>query len=358
MSTDTSPASYPKLFAWFSGDAPDTAQIAHELALMAKSSDLARLLTGLRLHGETDHFCEALQTAFPKLNLASPDFSSPQGALGVLAQARLKTVGMACLATLGEPEHIFNPKLFTSDATGLLYDNVPVFCVVGAKRERVFRSGRQMLYIVSPDHDLKGWLQWKNSDMDVRSICGVTPDDHASGYNAVDATGSLTWECSYGKFDTAVELLNTIAKSEAFGKVDWGQSYCTAGWVSSLMPSLTTSGDFRVPGKTLTIGQNVHTPPAIGSAWIKDVGGDCTQAYFPVDWTDGVRTVLLPRTATDTKFQNIQTFCAILSKKFSPQQNTSKQERTARFTYLIAQHPDAEQILGQMFANFGDYYTK
>lgn len=359
MSTHTPPASYPQLHSWFTGGEPDTAEIANELARMAMSPDFARFVTNLRLRGESDHFREALQTAFPQLNLASPDFSSHQGKLNVLAQAGLKDVGAFCLTTLGEPEGVFTPKLFTWNPTGLFYDKVPVFCTVAGKRERLFASGKGKLYITGPDHDLKGWLQQKNSDVDVQSIHGVTPDNHASGYNALDAAGGPTWECSYGQFNTAVELLRAIAKSEAFGKVVWAPSYCPPGWVSSLMPSLTTLGTIRVPGKTMTIGQNVHEPPAIGSAWIKGVNGDCKQADFPKEWTDGVKAVLLPRAVAHTDFQNILTFCPILVQGgFKAEQNTSDQERTKRFTYLIAQRKSAGPILKKMFIDFTKYYTQ
>ncbi|BFV60665.1 hypothetical protein KCMC57_up57690 [Kitasatospora sp. CMC57] len=362
MSTHVPPAPYPYLLGWFTAGAPDAAQLADELNVMAQGPHFARLLTALRLHGELDHFRTALLMTFPQLDLAAPEFVPIQQPLTALASAGLKAVGVSCLTAiaLGGPEPAFNPALFTSTATGLCYDNVPVFGTVGGVRHRVFVSGKGKLYIVSADHDLKGWLQRANSDLAVTGIHSVAPDDYESGYNALEAVGNLTWDCSYGEFDTPEHLLQAISKSEAFGKVAWGASSCHAGWLSSLMPTLATWGDIRIPGGvTVTIGQNVHTAAAIGSAWIKDmVGIDCPQSLFPPEWEAGVRTTLLPRAAASTDLVAVTTFCNFLKQNgFKRVDKAPLAERNKRITFLIAKRP-ADKATLRALPNINLYYSK
>lgn len=361
MSTHTPPVPYPHLLGWFTGSTPDTAQITAELVAMAQREDFARLLSALRLHDEIGSFHSALQVAFPKLDLAAPHFPKSQHALGALASGQLKSVGASCLTAiaLGTHEESFDTAHFTWNDTGLLYKDVPVFATVSGHRERVFVAGGGMLHITSNDHVLKGWLQRLGSDVTVQEIHGVAPDDHASGYNALEATDNLTWECSYGEFDTPEHLIQAITKSDAFGQIAWGGSYCTAGWVSSLMPTLSTRGTIRIPGTTVTIGQNVHSPTAVGSAWIEGMAGiDCKQDKFPKAWVDGVKAVLCPHAATNANHQNIVMFCTFLKQKpFVGKPKATQAEREERIAYLIAKYPQHKQTL-RTLPNIEAYYPK
>ncbi|MFB7946421.1 hypothetical protein ACFC6L_16060 [Kitasatospora phosalacinea] len=362
MSTHTPPTPYPHLLGWFTAGAPDTARLADELDTMAQGPDYARLLTALRLHGELAHFRAALLVAFPQLDLAVPQFVPSQQPLAPLADAGLKEVGASCLTAiaLGEPEPPFDPARFTTTATGLCYDKVPVFATVSGERHRVLVSGKGNLHITSADHDLKGWLQRAKSDLVVADVHGVAPDDHESGYNALEADDNLTWDCSYGEFDTPRHLLQAIAKSEAFGKVAWGASSCHAGWVSSLMPTLATWGTFRLPKLTVTIGQNVHSDTVIGSAWIKDmVGIDCVQALFPPEWEAGVRSTLLPRAAASAELATVAKFCTYLKQnKFKPLNKAKPAERNDRISFLLANRPAADRAALRALPNIDAYYGK
>ncbi|MFI5534090.1 hypothetical protein ACIA8O_36690 [Kitasatospora sp. NPDC051853] len=361
MSTHVPPAPYPHLLGWFTAGAPDAALLAEELDAMAQGPDLARLLTALRLHGELDHFRTALLVSFPQLDLAAPQFIPSQQPLTALASAGLKAVGVSCLTAiaLGAPEPAFDPALFTWTVAGLCYDKVPVFGTVGGERRRVFVSGQGKLYVVTPDHDLKGWLQRAGSDLAVTDVHGVAPDDHESGYNALESVGNLTWECSFGEFDTPEHLLQAIAKSEAFAKVAWGTSSCHAGWVSSLMPTLATWGTFRIPNATVTIGQNVHTATVIGSAWIKDMtGADCPQELFPQAWEAGVRATLLPRAVASADLAAVTMFCNFLKQnKFKPLKKAPAPERNNRISFLLTQRP-ADRATLRALPNIAVYYDK
>ncbi|MGW4650111.1 hypothetical protein [Kitasatospora sp. NPDC004289] len=360
MSTHTPPAPYPYLLGWFTAGAPDAALLAEELELMAQGPHYERLLTALRLHDELDHFRAALLVAFPELDLAVPQFLASQQPLAALASPGLKAVGVACLTAiaLGLPEPAFDPKLFTSTEAGLFYDKVPVFGTVDGDRRRVFVSAKGKLYVVSDDHDLKGWLQRAKTDLAVKDILGVAPDPHESGYNALEAVGKVTWDVSHGDFSTPVLLLQAIAKSEAFAKVAWGAPTCHSGWVASLMPTLVTWGTIRTPGKTLTIGQNVHSAALIGSAWIKGLtGADCKQAQFPPHWADGVRATLLPQAAASTDLTTVAVFCTYLKQKnFKPAGQAPKAEREKRIAFLIANRSVAEKEALRKLPNIDAYY--
>ncbi|MER5583745.1 hypothetical protein ABT090_19215 [Streptomyces asoensis] len=359
MSVHTSAPPYPHLLAWFTAGTPDTAAITRELTAMAEHGHLTRLLTALRLHGEIAAFRSALQVAFPQLDLAAPKFQDPRQNLQVLNGDGLKTVGAACLAAIGNgtPEPAFDAKLLTSDDNGLFYAGVPVFATVDGVRRRVFVSGGK-IHITSADHVLKGWLQRQDADVTVQQIHGVEPDAQESGYNALEAAGNLVWTCSFGKLDTPVDIIRAIARSDAFGEINWGVSYCTAAWVSSLMPTLSTKGTVRLPGGTVTIGQNVHSGVVMGSAWVQGMDKlDCKQAQFPQAWSLGVTGVLCARAAQHAELKTITTFCGYLKAKFASQDQAPKAELERRIEYLVTAYPQQKEALRRL-PKIQEYYSR
>ncbi|MEU5769640.1 hypothetical protein ABZ782_27355 [Streptomyces asoensis] len=359
MSVHTSAPPYPHLLAWFTSGTPDTGAITQELAAMAKHGNLPRLLTALRLHGEIGAFRSALQVAFPQLDLAAPQFPEPRQNLQVLNGDGLKKVGAACLTAIGNgtPEPAFDAQLFTSNAGGLFYAGVPVFATVDGDRQRVFVSGGK-IHITSADHVLKGWLQHQDADVTVQQIHGVEPDAQESGYNALESAGNLVWTCSFGELDTPVGIIRAIARSEAFGEIKWGASYCTAAWVSSLMPTLSTKGTVRLPKGTTTIGQNVHSGVVMGSAWVQGMdNADCKQAQFPQQWSLGVTSVLCPRAAQSADLKTITAFCGYLKVKFAGQDQAPKAELQKRIGYLLTTYPQHKEALRSL-PKIQEYYAQ
>lgn len=354
MSTHTPPVPYPHLLAWLSGQAPDTPAIAGELATMAQRGHFARLVTTLRLHGELAAFRAALLVVFPHLDPAAPQFPAPQGTLGVLAGGKLTDVATACLAeiALGQPEPAYDQANFATSPTGLLYRGVPVFVTVDGTRTRLFAAANGTLYITGAGHPLKGWLRRQDADVTLQAVHSVAPDTVASGYNALSSADTLTWPCSYGKFGTPKEVIDTVVRSEAFDAIAWTAPYCTVGWVASLMPTLSTKGVLQLPGgKSLTIGQNVHSSTIVGSAWIVDMANvDCRPGAFPAAWTNKVKAVLCPRAAGNGTLTTIRLFCDRLKVKYSGDdaQNVSEQELRERIAYLITTFPDDKEKLRKL----------
>ncbi|MFJ9564966.1 hypothetical protein ACIRQQ_33650 [Streptomyces fuscichromogenes] len=350
MSVQTSAPPYPQLLGWFTGGKPVTAGITVELGTMAKKGDLTRLLTALRLHDQIGSFHEALQLAFPKLDLAAPQFPETHQELPVLKNERLKTVGTKCLNAIasGEPEPLFSVKLFKQVGTELFYDDVPVFAMVAQDRKRVHVTD-DTIHITSTDHDLNVWLQWKNADVKIHQIYGVEPDRRASGYNVLTSPGGLVWTCLDEELKTPEAVIRAIDKSKAFSKIKWGRSFCTSGWVSSLMPTLGTKGTFRLPAGEVTIGQNVHSDTVIGSAWIESLKNmDCKQKDFPLTWKADVKALLCPLTNGHADFQTIKKFCGYLETKFNNQDEAPTAELKKRITYLITNYPLEKETLQKL----------
>lgn len=360
-------APYPYLLEWFSGGQPETKEIAAELDLMAHGEDFKRLLTALRLHGEIDNFISALKMAFEDLDLADPRFQQSDFTLDVLTSEDLKTVGVACLTAiaLGQSEEDFATELFTWNTEGLSYKEVAVFATVAGTdgknlRERVFVSSERMLYITSKEHSLKGWLRRGDHDVEVKQIHGVAPDEKESGYNALEAAENVVWECSHGDLKTGVGVIQAIAKSEAFAQIAWyDSSYCTAGWVASLTPTLTTRGLFKIPGKEVEIAQNVHSTAAMGSAWVNDMQGSCNPKNFPPKWAVHVGPVLFLRAKGHHDFRNITTFCALLKqggfKKLVPENPVGDPRLKQRIDYLIGKSSGNKEILHKL-PKIAEYY--
>ncbi|MEU3459824.1 hypothetical protein ABZ721_07665 [Streptomyces sp. NPDC006733] len=358
MSTHT-PPTYPNVLNWFKGGPPDTADIASDLTDMTKGADYQRLVSHLRLHGELGAFESALRVAFPQFTAGAPAFPMPKANLMALDRATLKAAGVSCLSaiSLGTPEP-FNAKYFTWNGGSLCYQDVPVFCTVGGVRKRVLVGSGDKLYVAAADSPLKGWLRRGTNDVTVAQIGGVQPDGQESGYNAVNADSSVNWLCSFGDLTTPKGLIDAISKSEVFGSIVWIAPYVTAGWVASLMPTLSFRGTIAVPGGTLTVGQNVHSPTVVGSAWVEGFAGlDCKQADFPVYWKDSVVALLCPKTTTHADFQHTVVFCDYLkAQKCSPVGNQgTKAELERRLRLIIGADPSYKAVLIAL-PNIQKYY--
>lgn len=363
MSTQTPPMPYPNLLNWFKGSAPDTADIAAELTEMSASGAYQHLLTQLRLHGELSSFQSALQVAFPQFTVAAPQFPLPRKNLPTLDRATLQAAGVSCLIALslgGAPE-AFSAKHFSWKGGSLCYQEVPVFATVLGKRERLLVGSGDRLYVAGPDHPLKGWVQRAGKDVTLQEITAVLPDDHESGYNAVNAEHTVIWQCSFGDLTTPKGLIDAISKSEVFGQIQWIPPYCTAGWVASLMPTLSSRGTIAIPGGgQAVIGQNVHSTQVVGSAWLEGVTNvDCKQADFPAYWTAGVVATLCPHAGTHPDFRNIVVFCDLLKQKsYKPVgAKGTRAELVSRITFLVGAHKTYRALLLGL-PNIGDYYKE
>ncbi|MDF9813423.1 hypothetical protein [Streptomyces sp. SPB162] len=363
MSTHPAPMSYPNLLNWFKGGPPDTADIAAELTDMSQGGDYRRLVSYLRLHGELSFFLSAMQVAYPQFIVANPKFPLPQRNLATLDRETLKAAGASCLTaiSLGGAQEAFNAKFFSwSDGSSLCYQGIPVFATVSGHRERLLVGPGDKLYIAAPDHPLKGWVQRGGNDVTVQEIVDVLPDDQESGYNAVNAEHTVNWQCSFGDLTTPKGLILAVSKSEAFGQIQWIAPYCVAGWVASLMPTLSSRGTIRIPGGQAEIGQNVHSTAQVGSAWLKGVDDiDCKRAEFPPYWTTNVIATLCPHAGTQPHFQHIVVFCNLLTTNgFKPvgTQGT-KAELAKRITFLIGAKPTYKAALLTL-PKIGVYYEE
>ncbi|MFE9408622.1 hypothetical protein ACFYN0_07490 [Streptomyces sp. NPDC006704] len=252
----------------------------------------------------------------------------------------------------------FSVKHFSDTEGPLLYKDVAVFGTVHKTRRQFHIGTGGRLYVVSPDHALKCWVQKPGGgDAGVQHIFGVVADEEAGGYSALRAEGAGDWEYSYGgDLATPQGAIAAISKSEAFGSIVWGAPYCTAGWVASLMPTLSSLGTIATPGGSLVIGQNVHAPTVMGSAWLKGVdAGDCRQEDFPQEWKAGVTATLCPRATGHQDLTNIATLCGILKKAgFKP---VRKADLAARIRYILTNFPEHRKTLLSL-PNIQAYYGK
>ncbi|MDJ0386210.1 hypothetical protein [Streptomyces sp. G-G2] len=250
----------------------------------------------------------------------------------------------------------FSTKHFSESNGTLLYKKVVVFGTVKGTRQQLLVGTAGRLYVASPDHSLKCWVQKPGGgDATAQQIFGVLADEEAGGYTALRAQDVSDWEHSYGGDLTRAQgLITAIAKSAAFGSITWIPSYCTAGWVASLMPTLSALGTVAVPGGSAVIGQNVHSSVALGSAWLKDVDGDCKQADFPPEWTASVTTTLCPRAVAHKDLANITILCDLLKAAgFKP---SRKADLQARIRFVLTNHPEHEKTL-RALPNIVKYYS-
>ncbi|MEW1637020.1 hypothetical protein AB0469_23435 [Streptomyces sp. NPDC093801] len=356
MSTQTPPAPYPNLLRWLGGETPDTVKTAAELRAMAQGQDFARFL--LDLEEEQEAFRTALLPAFPQLVLAKPDFSTVVNPLQAVASPTLRTAGPVCLTSLalGEARNTFNPAhLWTAPDRTLRYKGGSVFGTVKARRMRFSADGTGRLYVASAAHPLKLWMRKNGQDATVQDVFTLVADPGAGGYDAFVAQGVGSWDNSPGgPLTTPQGLVEVITKSGAFRSIVWGAPYCTAGWVDSLMPTLSTQGTIAVPGGlTATIGQNVHSAQTVGSAWLVGVDGlDCKPAVMPAQWRADVAATLCPLAVNHVQLGLIKEFCDIL-KAATP----TPAALPARITYLLTHHPHRRADL-ESLPNIKTYYQQ
>ncbi|MFJ7209756.1 hypothetical protein ACIQWR_40270 [Streptomyces sp. NPDC098789] len=250
----------------------------------------------------------------------------------------------------------FNVKHFADSNGTLVYKSVAVLGTVQQSRQqfRVGTGGR--LYVASPDHPLKAWVQ-KPADVDAtaQQIVGVVADEQAGGYTALSAEGVGSWTHSYGgDLGTPTGAIKAISKSGAFGSIVWGAPYCHAGWVASLMPTLSSLGTISVPGGTLIIGQNVHSSAIVGSSWLKGANvGDCRQEDFPAEWRAGVVSTLCPKAVGHQDLANITILCDILKKAgYKPARQA---DLAGRIRFILKNHPQHDKTLRSL-PNILTYY--
>ncbi|MEU3724520.1 hypothetical protein [Streptomyces sp. NPDC031705] len=360
MSTHTPPAPYPHLLRWLSGETPDTAKTVVELAGLAGGPHYQRFL--LDLEDERDAFHTALLVAFPHLDLDKPDFSAVAHPLKPVASPTLKTAGPVCLASLalGEARDVFNrAHLWTAPDGVLRYMGGTVHGTSGGRRVRFSADAGGRLYVASATHPLKLWIRKNGQDATVQHIFTVVADPGAGGYTAFSAQGDTAWEGSPGgQLTTPQGLVQVITKSGAFGSIAWGTPYCTAGWVESLMPTLSTRGTIAVPGGTATIGQNVHSAQIVGSAWLTGVPNlDCKPADMPAQWRADVVATLCPLAANHAQLRLVKEFCDILKSATPTPFVAGGTDLAARITYLLTRHPNRRADL-ESLPRIKEYYKQ
>ncbi|MEU9101609.1 hypothetical protein [Streptomyces sp. NPDC048361] len=257
-----------------------------------------------------------------------------------------------------EPTEEFSLKYFSEKDGTLLYKDVAVFGTVQNSRQQFLVGTGGRLYVAGTDHALKCWVQKPGGgDATAQQIFGVVADEQSGGYTALRAEGVSSWEHSYGgDLTRTLGLLQAISKSNAFSSITWGTPFCTAGWVASLMPTLSSLGTVKVPGETVVIGQNVHSSTIVGSAWLKGVvSSDCKQEDFPTEWTSGVVATLCPRATGHADLANIKIFCDLLkAAKFKA---VWKADLAARIRFLLTNYPQHTKTL-RALPNIELYYGK
>ncbi|MET9359623.1 hypothetical protein ABZX93_01740 [Streptomyces sp. NPDC006632] len=256
-----------------------------------------------------------------------------------------------------EPAEEFSLKHFSEKDGTLLYKNVAVFGTVQGSRQQFLVGTAGRLYVASADHQLKCWVQKPGGgDATAQQVVGVVADEQAGGYTALRAEGVSGWEHSYGgDLTKPLGLIQAISKSNAFAAITWGAPYCTAGWVASLMPTLSSLGTVKVPGGSVVIGQNVHSSTVVGSSWLKGVvATDCRQEDFPAEWMSGVVATLCPRATGHGDLANIKVFCDLLKAAgFRPAQ---KADLAARIRFVLTNYPQHEKTL-RALPNIQQYYA-
>ncbi|MCX5384148.1 hypothetical protein [Streptomyces sp. NBC_00083] len=256
-----------------------------------------------------------------------------------------------------EPAEEFSLKHFSDKDGTLLYKDVAVFATVQDSRQQLLVGTGGRLYVAAADHALKCWVQKPGGgDATAQQVFGVIADEQSGGYTALRAEGVSSWEHSYGgDLTKPLGLIQAISKSDAFTSVTWGAPYCTAGWVASLMPTLSSLGTVKIPGATVVIGQNVHSSTIVGSLWVKGlVSSDCRQEDFPTEWMAGVVSTLCPRATGHGDLANITLFCGLLKKAgFKP---ARKADLAARIRFILTNYPQHEKTL-RALPNIQTYYS-
>ncbi|MFD8147215.1 hypothetical protein [Streptomyces sp. NPDC059708] len=360
MSTSTPNTPYPNLLRWLSGQAPDTAKIAAELRTMAGGQEFGRFL--LDLEDERGALRAELLRAFPQLDLAQPNFAKADGELVAVASPSLRTAGPLCLTSLalGEARDVFNrAHLWTAADEVLRYKGGTVHGMIGARRMRLSADGAGRLYVASAAHSLKLWLRKNAVDATIQEIFTLVADPNAGGYTAQPAQAVTTWENSPGgALTTPQGLVQVITKSGAFGSIVWDPPYCTAGWVESLMPTLSSQGRIPVPNGTTTIGQNVHSAQIVGSAWIVGVDGlDCKPGDMPAQWRTAVTQSLGALAANHAQLLLIKDFCDILKAAQPTPFVPGGKDLEARIRYILTKHPSRRADL-ESLPNIKKYYPQ
>lgn len=116
-------------------------------------------------------------------------------------------------------------------------------------------------------------------------------------FDAVAGAGqTLQWAA------TAVRPLPVLQRvaSPGLPTVAWGTPYCTRGWISSLLPTVSCRGTVTWRGQNLTIGQNLHEGSAFGSSWLQGVSNDDVKpSNLPNAWKAAVRANMPDGTGRD-----------------------------------------------------------
>ncbi|WP_030197488.1 hypothetical protein [Streptomyces sp. NRRL S-87] len=356
MSTHTPTSPYPNLLRWLSGQAPDTGKITDELRTMAGGPQYGRFVQDLE--DEREGFRAALLVAFPQVDLAKPDFPAPRQPLQDVSSETLRAAAVSCLTSLalGEAPGTYNPvHLWTGPDGALRYKGGAVHATVAGARRRILVDASGALYAAAAQHPFKLWLRKGGQDATVQHVVGMVAAP-TGGYDACSAQGATPWESTYGTLDQPAGIVRAITRSGAFASIVWGASYCTAGWVESLMPTLSTQGLIPLPaGGSATIGQNVHSAQIVGSAWLRGVDGvDCKPDAMPPQWRADVGARLCPRAAQHVHLGHIADFCQILkAAAFQP----GGTDLVDRIRYLLAHHPGRRADL-ESLPNIKKYYAQ
>lgn len=108
------------------------------------------------------------------------------------------------------------------------------------------------------------------------------------GYFDAVAGGGQTLQWSATAL-SPLPVIERVALAGLVPSIGWGGPYCTRGWISSLLPTVSCRGTVTWRGRSVTIGQNRHEGGNLGSAWLEGVAGaDVKPSGMPNAWSSAV----------------------------------------------------------------------
>lgn len=103
-------------------------------------------------------------------------------------------------------------------------------------------------------------------------------------FEAIALTGqTLQWSAVQIR---PLPVMQRVAWAGLVPSINWGSGpYCTRGWISSLMPTVTCKGTISLRGQNVVIAQNLHVNKNWGSAWLEGVDNAFVSPDgLPAEW--------------------------------------------------------------------------
>lgn len=108
---------------------------------------------------------------------------------------------------------------------------------------------------------------------------------------------ALQWAATEKK---PLPVIQRVALAGLGPGINWIAPYCTRGWISSLMPTVSCRGTVTWRGQSVIIGQNLHKGSNFGSSWLQGVNDeDVKPGNLPGDWKAVVKAHMPDGTGRD-----------------------------------------------------------